>query len=333
MYGPIQFAGYLALVLTPVVLLGSALLSLPEPSLDTAVVRTTIGLQAVLVLAAAVAVVRERKRVVDGWHVDGPTAGSVALTLGFDEGDAVDALAVAAGGVVTYAISVAAGLGPVLASALVGLAVGLVAPRVAVPAYCGSFVGMASPAVFSLEGVALAGTVAGLGFVATAESFDGVGGKLGTIALCGCLGAVALTGLEYGSPSPPAWELVGVVVPVAVAGAVATVFLSLRLELGAVVGSGLVGVLAGVGFPLLLPGVGETLAAVAFCASFVGMSSAKRLSVGHVAVAGGVSGLVYLAVTPAVTGAGGKLGTIAFVSCIAVIGALACYKGTIERLR
>lgn len=320
MYGSVQLAGYLALLVTPAALLGSVLLGLPD--LPTG----ALSFQAGIVLTGTIAAVVERRHAFGEGGID---------TAGFDETDAIDALAVTAGALVTYGASVVAELGPVLASALVGLVAGLALPRVAVPIYCGSFVGMASPTVFPApEFVAAAGLVAGLAFVATTESFGGFGGKLGTIALFGCLATVALTGLEYGTPSAPEWELASVVVPVAIAGAVATVVLSLHLDLGAVVGSGLVGVLAGVGFPMALPAeLGGTLAAVAFCASFVGMSSADRLAtVGHVAVAGALCGLVYLAVTPAVTGAGGKLGTVAFVSCIALVGAGELHEAVIERL-
>ncbi|OIB58406.1 hypothetical protein [Natrialba sp. SSL1] len=321
MYRPVQFTGFLALLATPAVLLASVHAApsvLPSgtdsPHLGAYSLHLgTYSLQLGVVLVGAVAVIAERNRAFSADSLE---------TDAFDRTDATNALAVTGGAVVTYGASVVAELGPVLASALVGLLAGLALPRVGAPIYCGSFVGMASPAVFpGFEYVAVAGAISGLAYVATTASFGGVGGKLGTIALFGCVAAVALTGLEYGSPSAPAWELLQFVVPVAVVGAVATVLLSLELELGPVVGSGLVGVAAGVGFPLALPGeLGATLAAVAFCASFVGMSSAERLTVAHVGAAGALCGLVYLAVTPALTGAGGKLGTIAFVSCVALVG-------------
>ncbi|WP_440770745.1 hypothetical protein [Natronorubrum sp. DTA28] len=314
MYRPAQLAGYLALLLTAgALLVGSVLAPIEMPS-------GTIGIQLGILFTAAVAGVIEHRRELEAFE---PTA--------FGRTDAVNAVAVVIGAVVTYALSVHAGVGPVLASALVGLAAGLAVPKVGAPVYCGSFVGMASPAVFgSLESVALAGVVAGLGFVATTESFGGVGGKLGTLAMFGCLATAALLGLEFATPGAPQWELAHLIVPVAVAGAIATVVLSVRLEWGAVVGSGVVGVIASVVFPLAVPAFGATLAAVAFCASFVGMSSTERLSgLVQIGVAGGLSGLVFLLVTPAFGGSGGKLGTIAFVSCIALIGVVEIY-GTVS---
>ncbi|ELZ05159.1 hypothetical protein [Natrialba aegyptia] len=311
MYRPVQFAGYVALLLTPAALLVSAVAGLPALSAGSLGVQVGI----VLTLTGTVTAAAERDRVIDEFALD---------AAGFDRTDGIDVVAVTVGALVTYGASVGAELGPVLASALVGLAAGLALPRVAVPLYCGSFVGMASPAVFpGPEFVAVAGLLAGLAFVATAESFGGFGGKLGTIALFGCTTTVACLGLEYGATSAPAWDLVPIVVPVAAVAAVATVVLSLHLELGAVVGSALVGTVAGIAFPFLfaLAELGTTLATVAFCASFVGMSSTERLATaGHVGVAGGLCGLVYLAVMPSVAGAGGKLGTTAFVSCIALVG-------------
>ena len=303
MYRLGRLAGYAALLLTPAVLLTDAF-TVTDPAVGT------LGVTVGVVLAGTVTAAAEREFV------------SMADPLAVDRAAAVDALSVAVGALLTYALSVHAGLGAVVASALVGLLVGLGLPRVAVPAYCGSFVGMASPAVFpGLEYVALAGVVAGLAFVATDGIFDGFGGKLGTTALFGCLVAVPLAGLEYAPATAPPWGETGLIVPVAVAGAVATVVVSVDLEAGPVVASGLVGLAAGVGFPLVAPELGGTLAAVAFCASFVGMSSPDRLETRGVAVAGAICGLVFLAVTPALEGAGGKLGTIAFIACVATVGA------------
>ncbi len=305
MYGRVQFAGYVALLLTPAALLFGAVRAPANQLLGTGSVPLGI------VLAGTVVAATERRRL------------APFDVAGFDRTDAADALAVAAGAVGTYALSVDAGLGPVVASALVGLVVGLAVPRVDGPVYCGSFVGMASPAVFSsLEVVALAGLIAGLAFVATAESFGGFGGKYGTLALFGCAATVTLTGADYAAGSALEWALAPEIALTAVVAAVATVALR-RAGASSVVASAAVGVVAGVAFPLALPALGSTLAAVAFCASFVGMSSAERLeSAWQVAGAGFLCGVVFLAVSPALAGAGGKLGTTAFASCLAITGAL-----------
>ncbi|MFC7079801.1 hypothetical protein [Halorussus caseinilyticus] len=303
MYAPTRLAGYVVLSLTPVALLARALFA---GSASTA----TVGLEGGLVLAGGVAVAAERDRALG--TPDAPELG---------RGEIIDALSVVAAAVLTYVLSVRFGLGPVVASALVGLAAGAFAAEIAVPAYCGSFVGMASPDLFPSVGyLAVAGLLAGLAFVAAERAFDGFGGKLGTLALFGCAATAVLTGADYAAASALAWTQAGLVVPVSVAGAVATAVLSVRLGLGAVVGSAVVGLVAGL--PALALGSGGTLAAAAFCASFVGMSSTDRLGgAGRVALAGAVCGLVFVTVAAAFSGAGGKLGTTAFVSCVTVAGA------------
>ncbi|MFA9417204.1 hypothetical protein [Natrinema sp. HArc-T2] len=306
MYGPVRLVGYVALLVTPAVLLLGAVRAPPDLS---------IGLLSVpfgVALTGTVVAETERQRL------------SSADAIGLDRTDTVDALAVATAAVLTYGLNVHAGLGPVRASALVGLAVGLVLPQVGGAAYCGSFVGMVSSTVLpSLEGVAIAGTVAGLAFVATADVFGGFGGKYGTLALFGCLTSVTLLGADYAAGSTLVWGVVPAIVVVAVVTAVATVILRTHAGASAVVASAAVGLAAGLAFPIVLPALGSTLASVAFCASFVGMSSADRLeTLGQVAGAGLVCGLVYVVVAPALAGAGGKLGTTAFVSCLAVAGGL-----------
>ncbi|WP_128476107.1 hypothetical protein [Halorussus pelagicus] len=305
MYALTRLAGYAVLLVTPVILLASALSA-------GGVSATAVGLEGGIVLAGGIAAARERERALVA-----PDAPEL------DRSDALDALAVPVAAVLTYWLSVNAGLGPVVASALVGLFAGVAVPNVGVSAYCGSFVGMASPALFPSVGyLAVAGLLSGLAFVAADRAFSGFGGKLGTLALFGCATTAALTGADYAAGSALPWTDAVLFVPVAVVAAVLTVVLSLRLELGAVVGSALVGLVAGLGFPTILAGAGETLAAVAFCASFVGMSSAERLDgEARVALAGAVCGLVFVGVAAAVPGAGGKLGTVAFVACVTTAGA------------
>ncbi|NHN59441.1 MULTISPECIES: hypothetical protein [Halorussus] len=313
MYAPTRVTGYAVLSLTPAALLARALVA---GDASTAVV----GLEGGLVLAGGAAVVAEHERVL-----------GTSAELSFDRKDARGALAVAVAAVLTYGLSVTAGLGPVVASALVGLAAGLSGTDLDVPAYCGSFVGMASPELFpSVDYLAGAGLVAGLAFVAADRSFAGVGGKLGTLALFGCATAAALTGADYAAGSALPWTRAPLVVPVTVAAAVATTVLSVRLDLGSVVGSALVGLAAGLA-AATLPFVSGTLAAAAFCASFVGMSSFDRLAgEARIALAGAVCGLVFVAVGTAFAGAGGKLGTVAFVSCVATAGAERLFERTLR---
>lgn len=296
--------GYVALSLTPAALLVRALLAGGTSAV-------TVGFEAGLLLVGAAAVAAERER----------SFGTFPASP-LDRTDVTRVLAVVVAAVLTYALNVHAGLTPVLASALVGLVAGVAATGVDAPAYCGSFVGMASPTLFpSAAHVVVAALFAGLAFVAAKRAFAGFGGKLGTLALFGCATTATLTGADYVAAGTIQWPDARLVVPVAVVGAVAAFVVSVRLDVGAVVGSAVVGLAAGLALPVVAPGSGGTLAAVAFCASFVGMSSRNRLaSEFRVALVGGACGLVFVAVSGTMSGAGGKLGTIAFISCVSLAG-------------
>ena len=246
--------------------------------------------------------------------------GADALPL--DRGDAADFLAVVAGALVTYWLSVDAGLGPVIASAAVGLVAGVALPRVDSAAYCGSFVGMVSPAVFPDVGlVVAAGAAAGALVVAARGAFDGCGGKLGTTAFFGCLVVAVGTDAAFAAGTAPPWHQAGLLLPVTGVAAALTVALGVRFDLGAVVASAAVGLLGGIALPPIHP-AGDLLATAAFCASFVGMVAPARIDGElRVGAAGALSGAVFLAVSPVFAGAGGKLGTSAFVACLGLYGA------------
>jgi lipopolysaccharide export LptBFGC system permease protein LptF len=97
--------------------------------------------------------------------------------------------------------------------------------------------------------------------------------------------------------------------------------LSIRLKNGPVLASGIVS-LAGA---LLLPTIhGEnatTLSAVVMAASFVGMSSKKRLKNElEVLLSGAIMGILFVYSVNHFRGAGGKLGILAFASVVSANG-------------
>lgn len=207
------------------------------------------------------------------------------------------------------------GAGVVVGSGVVGLFAHLFVQKYEAPAYCGTFVGMATASVLSWGGLLAASFVAGGVFIAAQRAFNGFGGKLGTTAFVGC-GVVVLaggSGPDVGTAPSTAVVLGGIAT--ATAGAVAAYLLARLRGLGPVFGSSVVGILAG-GVSLVVPGT-TLLAAAAFCGSFTGMSHSGRLpSVASVGLAGVVTGLLFAAAVPVVAGFGGKLGTIAFVACL-----------------
>ncbi|CQH55350.1 uncharacterized protein HHUB_2222 [Halobacterium hubeiense] len=311
MLGMLRRTGFAALALAPAVLLAGAATAQPDTG-------TTTAARTAIVLAAGTAVVAER---------DVLDAIPLADTLHVRDAG-VTVAATVLGSVATYALSVHADLGPVLASAGVGLVAGLVVPAIAVAVYCGSFVGMASPALFPTPvGVATAGLAAGVGLVAADGVFDGVGGKLGTLAFAGCLAAAVATPASFPSGTALPTSTLLVAVPVAAVAAVVAFHLHAERGHSTVVASALVGVLAVALRPALSHVTDAPLAAVAFCASFVGMSAPRRLHSNRVvALAGALAAVVFLLTSPVFGGAGGKLGTTAFVACTAVVGVVELQK-------
>ncbi|WP_302082213.1 hypothetical protein [Salinibaculum rarum] len=237
--------------------------------------------------------------------------------------DAADALAVAVAGPLTFAVSVSLGQGPVVASALVGLFAALTVDEQAAPAYCGSFVGMVSAAVLPTLGpVAAASLVAAVVYVLAKRVFNGFGGKLGTTAFVGCTAVVVPTSYTYAPASALSTAPAAAALVAATGGAVAAFLLSVHYDHGAVVGSATVGLVAGLlAPPLFAPELAGVVATAAFAGSFVGMVSTTRLpSLSLVTLAGLLSGFVYVGVTPAFAGSGGKLGTVAFTACLLMWG-------------
>lgn len=229
---------------------------------------------------------------------------------------------VVAGAVIAYVLSIDVGLGAVTASALVGLVSALILPAQAVPIYCGSFVGMTSARLLISHGeLAVAGTVAAGLYVLTACAYPGFGGKLGTIAFVGSV--ITGWGLdrEFLITEVPAWPVVLLIIACAVVATVITYWLSVGREHGPVIASSVVGLLGGLILPTVFPQAGETLAVMVICASFTGMSSRDRFPTYQMVLAISlVTGMIFVYSMPTLGGAGGKLGTIAFASALAVRG-------------
>jgi hypothetical protein len=239
-------------------------------------------------------------------------------------------LSVFVGVFVSYALNHEAGLGSVVAAGLVAVVAALVLPAQGVPLYCGSFVGMASTKLLgTYPDVAVAAILASVLYVLTVDVFGGFGGKLGTIAFTGCV----VTGLcfegEFSHPAVASWDVAWQIILISVVAAVVTYWLSVNMKHGAVMASGIVGVVAGLVLPAMNTDIGGTLAVMAICASFAGMSSSARFpTIWPMLAAGFVTGLVFVYGAPFLGGAGGKLGTTAFGSVMAVRAFMSLIPGT-----
>ena len=151
---------------------------------------------------------------------------------------------------------------------------------------------------------------------------EGAAPTVAAIAVAGVSGTVALDAARREFRDAVFGETVGAArlersdaadaLAVAVAGPL-TYVLAVPLELGAVVASALVGLLAALT-------VGEQ-AAPAYCGSFVGMVSAAVLpTLAPVAAASAAAAVVFVCAKRVFNGFGGKLGTTAFLGCGAVVG-------------
>lgn len=227
-----------------------------------------------------------------------------------------------AGAFITHIFSFNLNLGPVIAAAITGLVISIFTRDYSVPAYCGAFVGMVSQEVsrgylFLVVACGIASVIYILSFCV----FNGFGGKLGTIAFTGCLLASFIFSRDLLSDPIPQTDKAILISIYSIAAAILTYVISIKFEKGPVMASSIVGLLAGILLPVIHPQTGSTLAVVAICASFAGMSSKERLPNWYmVSVAGFFAAVVYILSSPHLGGAGGKLGTIAFGSTLAVTG-------------
>lgn len=242
-------------------------------------------------------------------------------------GDLYNFISVISGGLASFFVVQELGLTAVMASGLVGIAAHLIVPKYEVPVFCGSFVGMASSSLLpGYEYLLLAAVIAGLVYLLGKYSFNGFGGKLGTTAFIGCVLAATITGQEFLKGEIAADILASQIVIYGIIGSVLTYIFNVRLGNSAVISSGVVGVLAAVVLPIVHPANGATLAVMAYCASFAGMSAKNRISNEYQMISAGIiAGLIFIYTAPYLGGAGGKLGTTAFASVVAVNGLIALY--------
>lgn len=243
---------------------------------------------------------------------------------------AIDFYSVVFGGLCTYWLVKYVSLSPVVASSVVGVLGVIFYKKTAVATFCGSFVGMSSPELFTTIDLALAATVAGVLFVEGKPFFSGVGGKLGTTAFFGNVVVVLIK-------STPNYHFVNLRVDVihrlfdwemfliymfwGAIGSFLTYWLSKKWLHNIVLSSSLVGLAAGIALPYLMPSEGYIIAIAVYCASFAGMSGVTRFTKDtHFLFAGAMSGLIFFNTLPIFVGLGGKLGTIGFVSSLFTLG-------------
>ena len=231
-------------------------------------------------------------------------------------------VAVVIGGILTFFLSEEMGLGPVIATSLAAIVAPMIVPAFGVPFYCGTFVGMTSSTLlFNNYEVALASVIAGVAYILTSKVFNGFGGKLGTIALIGTAATGIGLGRQFLTAPISDWQANGLIILIAMIASPLTFYLNCTKNNGPVMASAVVGLIGGLILPIVFPQYGNTLAVVAICASFAGMTNAKRCrTFWHIIIAGLFTGIVFVFSAPLLGGAGGKLGTIAFGAILSTYG-------------
>lgn len=101
----------------------------------------------------------------------------------------------------------------------------------------------------------------------------------------------------------------------------ATYFINHNLKQGGVKASAIVALLAGIFLPYFFPETGKTLAVMAACISYAGMSAVKRVAdFREMTVVSIFAVIIFIASAPVYAGVGGKLGTMGCIAVIAVGG-------------
>jgi len=301
-------------VLTGFALLSAAVLLLVSLSIVETAYRHPVKMimLSLVWLGTAAAVISEARHI---WVTRNPVVYTPA--------DGYDFLGVFCGGIITFFLQSHFGLNAVLASGAVGLVGGIFFKKQSAAVYCGSFVGMACPALYVyVPSVALGSFFASIIYVLSKELFQGAGGKLGTIAFIGSLLSAGVFRYTPYREAVPLWNAGGVMVIYAVFGAYITYVLNHKFRLGPVAASAYVGLAAGSVLPLVHgQETGLMYAVMVFCASFAGMADKSRIpkAMGMIP-AGIICALLFIYSAPFLGGAGGKLGTIAFASVLTMDG-------------
>lgn len=112
-----------------------------------------------------------------------------------------------------------------------------------------------------------------------------------------------------------------VVLLISVAAGMATYVVNNILKRGAVIASAIITLVSGLMLPYFFPKMGSTLVIAAACSSYAGMISVENaLNIWEMAIISLMTGLLFIAASSAYPGIGGRLGTIAAISCFAWLG-------------
>lgn len=122
-----------------------------------------------------------------------------------------------------------------------------------------------------------------------------------------------------------------IILSVSIAAGIGTYIVSNILKRGAVIASSIITLVSGLILPYFFPDIGNGLAVAAACASYAGMISVENaLNLVEMAIISLLTGILFIASSNAYIGIGGRLGTIAAISCFAWISFKKVFFGTDE---
>jgi hypothetical protein len=104
-------------------------------------------------------------------------------------------------------------------------------------------------------------------------------------------------------------------------GAVTTYWLTQHMAIPVVISTSLVGLVGYYLAKFLSKYAVADVSPIVYCGAFVGMASAKVLSLSGVSAAGVLAGVLFIFLGNVFNGCGGKLGSIAFTSCAVTVAA------------
>lgn len=123
-----------------------------------------------------------------------------------------------------------------------------------------------------------------------------------------------------------------IILIISIAAGMATYIVSNILKRGAVIASAIITLVSGLMLPYFFPLNGGLLATAAACSSYAGMISVENaLNLWEMAVISLMTGILFIAASSAYIGIGGRLGTIAAISCFAWLGFKKVFVGIDEK--
>jgi len=188
--------------------------------------------------------------------------------------------------------------------------------------YAGAFAGMSDLAKFhDPASIVLVSLIGGLILELLKNSFNGIGGKLGSIGF----GAVIIWVFFNSEPSQeinfPPFHLISLMFTVLIGfiGVLITFYISNK-KIGPVLASAISSLLISIPLEFYdFNGYAVVISAVFMGGTFVGMSSKKHFNWGVIMLAGLIFGTLFYFLTLNFGGFGGTLGTTACLSCLLVL--------------